>query len=207
MRVVGARADPAVGSRTTRTRATGDGCSLNLWRWRPQLMKTKPTRPKRTGVRMLTNRHRLLAKHLPTIPKRYRLLRAEYAQLGRWPGVGRGMIPLSGSTTLPESVLRVKFVSGAVQSAELKAPAPSTGSGSYELPAGWTERGENTVAARDFGENQYETFARIQLQKADESASDIFVPGCRRLGIRRAPAETGVRAGSETRAAQSASEL
>jgi hypothetical protein len=103
--------------------------------------------------------------------------------------------------------MRVKFVSCAVQSAEFKAPASRTGSGSSELPAGGTERGENTGAAREFAENQYGTFARIELQKADESASDIFVPGCRRLGIRRDPAETGVRARSETRASKSASEL
>jgi hypothetical protein len=69
--------------------------------------------------------------------------------------------PLSEWPTLPECGLRVKVVSCAVQSAELKAPAPSTESGSSELPSGWTERDENTVAAREFGENQYETFARI----------------------------------------------
>src|SRR5258707_12204677 len=34
----------------TRTRATGDGCNLNLWRWRPQVMQTKPTRKDKRRV-------------------------------------------------------------------------------------------------------------------------------------------------------------
>ena len=41
---------PPSGSRSTRTRATGDGCNLNLWSWRPQVMKTKPTRKDKRRV-------------------------------------------------------------------------------------------------------------------------------------------------------------
>src|SRR6266481_4509204 len=31
-------------------RATSDGCNMNLWRWRPQVMKTKPTRKDKRRV-------------------------------------------------------------------------------------------------------------------------------------------------------------